>query len=53
MKLKFKLEKETRSTYRYQEQPEDGQAPVVNTLYVQKWFLGNPAPKEITVTIQK
>jgi len=53
MELKFKLEKATKNTYRYQEQPEDDQPPVVGTLYVQKWFLGNPAPEEITISIEK
>lgn len=53
MEIKLKLEKTTKNTYRYQEQPEDGQPPVINTLYIQKWFLGNPAPEEITITIAK
>jgi len=53
MSITFKLEKETKNTYRYQEQPEDGKPPVISTIYVQKWFLGNPAPKEITITIEK
>lgn len=53
MELKFKLEKTTKNTYRYQEQPSNGQPPVINTLYVQKWFLGNPPPDEITVAIEK
>jgi len=53
MEIKFKLEKETKNTNRYQEQPEEGKPPVIGTLYIQKWFLGNPAPKEITITIEK
>lgn len=53
MEIKFKLEKATKNTFRYQEEPEDGKPPVVGTIYVQKWFLGNPAPKEITITIAK
>ena len=52
MDIKLKLEKATKNTYRYQEEPEEGQPPVLNTLYVQKWFLGNPAPAEIRVSIE-
>jgi len=53
MDLKFELDKATKNTHRYLEQPENGQPVVIGTLYVQKWFLGNPAPKEIKVAIQK
>lgn len=34
---RFALEKETKGTFRFKEQPESGQPPVVGTLYVQKW----------------
>ena len=45
--LKFKFEKETKNTVRYQEQ---GSA-VINTLYIQKEAIGGTHPDEITVTI--
>ncbi len=51
--LKFKLEKSTKNTYRYQEEPADGKPFVVGTLYVQKWALKNPAPEELTLTIEE
>jgi len=51
--LKFKLERLTKNTARYQEEPQPGNPPVIGTLYVQKWYLGEPPPQEITVTIKK
>jgi hypothetical protein len=37
----FRREKETRNTVRYTEVEVEGEAPVVGTLYVQKWFARN------------
>jgi len=50
--LKFKLEKETKNTIRYQEVVED-KPPIVGTIYVQKWWLSPEPPKELTVTIER
>ncbi|WP_372882064.1 hypothetical protein [Psychromonas sp.] len=50
-KVNFVYEKETKNSVRYKEVPEEGQAPVVGSLYIQKWFAGNS--KQITVTIEK
>jgi hypothetical protein len=49
--VKFAYEKETKNSVRFQEVPEPGQAPIVGTLYVQKWFSG--ATKTLEVTIEK
>ena len=49
--VKFKIEKETKNTVKYNEVPAEGQPPIIGTLYVQKWFAGN-AP-DIEVTIRK
>ncbi|WP_339670996.1 hypothetical protein [Dasania marina] len=49
--VKFTFEKETKNSVRYKEEPEEGKAPIVRSLYVQKWFAGNS--KQITVTIDK
>jgi hypothetical protein len=46
---KFSYEKETKNSIRYKEEPEDGMAPIVGTLYVQKWFAGNSKNLEITI----
>ena len=47
----FKMEKETKNTIRYQEETENA-PPRIGSLYVQKWALGNPRPKELTVTVK-
>ena len=49
--VKFTLEKETKNSVRYKEVPEEGTAPIVGSLYVQKWFAGDS--KTIEVTIEK
>lgn len=48
--IAFELEKETKNSVRYKEVPEDGKAPVMGSLYVQKWFAGNA--KSLRVTIE-
>jgi len=47
----FEYEKETKNSVRYQEVPESGQAPIMGTVYVQKWFAGDA--KRFEVTIEK
>lgn len=47
--VKFTIEKETKNSVRYKEEPEDGQAPIMGTVYVQKWFAGNAKTIEITI----
>jgi hypothetical protein len=49
--VKFEYEKETKNSVRYKEVPDEGTAPIVGTLYVQKWFAGTT--KNIEVTIDK
>lgn len=50
-KITFEYEKETKNSVRYKELPEPGQAPIVGSLYVQKWFAGNS--KKLQVSIEK
>jgi hypothetical protein len=45
----FEYEKETKNSVRYQEIPEEGKAPIMGTLYVQKWFAGSSKTLEITI----
>jgi len=45
----FKRSKETEHTIVYKECSEEGQAPIVGTIYVQKWFAGDAT--EILVTV--
>lgn len=47
--VKFEYEKETKNSVRYKETPEEGTAPIVGTLYVQKWFAGSTKTIEITI----
>ena len=49
--VKFTIEKETKNSVRYKEQPEDGKAPIMGSIYVQKWMAGNA--KNIEITIDK
>ena len=47
--VKFEYEKETKNSVRYQEVPESGQAPIMGTIYVQKWFAGDSKRLELTL----
>lgn len=38
--MHFEFEKEIKNSVRYKETPEEGKAPVVGTIYIQKWFAG-------------
>lgn len=49
--ITFEFEKETKNSVRYKEVPQEGQAPIVGSLYVQKWFAGDT--KKVQVTLQK
>ena len=48
--VKFEFEKETKNSVRYKEVAEAGTAPIVGSLYVQKWFAGNSKSLEITIS---
>ena len=47
--VKLEFEKETKNSVRFKEVPTEGQAPIIGTLYVQKWFAGNSKSLEITI----
>ncbi len=47
--VKFEYEKETKNSVRYKEIPDEGKAPIVGTLYVQKWFAGSSKVLQITI----
>ena len=47
----FKMEKETKGTFRYAEETA-GQPPKIGTLYVQKWALPEPPPSRIAITLE-
>ncbi len=45
----FEYEKETKNSVRYKEVPDEGTAPILGSLYVQKWFAGDSKLIEITI----
>ncbi|MGY5453076.1 hypothetical protein ACVFI8_19365 [Agarivorans sp. MS3-6] len=47
--IRFEIEKETKNSVRYKEVPDEGTAPILGSLYVQKWFAGNSQTIEITL----
>jgi hypothetical protein len=47
--VKFEFEKETKNSIRYKEVPEEGKAPIMGSVYVQKWFAGNARHLEISI----
>jgi hypothetical protein len=47
--VKFEYEKETKNSVRYQEVPDEGTAPIMGSLYVQKWFAGSSKTLEVTI----
>ena len=49
--VNFEFEKETKNSVRYKEVPEAGKAPIVGSLFVQKWFAGET--KTLSVSIEK
>ena len=57
--LTFSLERETTIAARYREnlKYEEGHpstiAPAIGTLIVQKWFVGEPPPRTLVVTIRE
>ena len=50
--VKMELEKTTMNTYRYKEITQPKTAPILKTLYIQKFVFGEAAPKELTVKIE-
>jgi len=49
----FEVEKETKNSVRYQEKPEQGQSPIVGSLYVQKWFAGKNKKLQVTIEVKE
>ena len=49
----FKKEKETKNTVKFQETPEAGKPPIIGTLYVQKWAVGDAQEVTALIKIEK
>jgi len=47
----FKKRKETQNKVVYAEAPPSGQPPIVETLYVAKWFVGDS--QQVTMTLDR
>jgi hypothetical protein len=45
----FTREKETKNTVKFSEVQTQGEAPIIGTLHVQKWFAGDCARLKVTV----
>jgi len=45
----LRYEKETKNSVRFKEDPEEGKAPIVETLYMQKWFTDSSKVLELTI----
>ena len=48
----FTREKETKNTVKFAEVQTQGEAPIIGTLYVQKWFAGDTTNLKVTVEAQ-
>ena len=50
--IQFAKEKSTKNTVKFTEVQTQGEAPVVGTLYIQKWFAGDAANLKVTIEAQ-
>ena len=48
--LTFKRLRETKNTVRFEEETEAGKPPVIGTIYIQKWFIGDAAAMTVAIT---
>jgi hypothetical protein len=51
--INFKRLKETKNTVRFEEEPEDGQPPVMGTLYIQKWFVKDRDQVRVSIDLDE
>tara|TARA_R110001583_G_scaffold41161_1_gene131017 strand:+ start:5230 stop:5409 length:180 start_codon:yes stop_codon:yes gene_type:complete len=51
IRVKFELEKEVKHSVRFKEIVEEGRAPVIGSIYVQKWYAGDA--KTLSISIHK
>ena len=49
----FKFERATKNTYRFAEEEVPGEAPVVGTLYIQRFAFDGTEPGTISVTVEQ
>ncbi|HPA16139.1 MAG TPA: hypothetical protein PLU30_00230 [Verrucomicrobiae bacterium] len=47
--LSFKRLRETKNTVRFEEDAPPGKPPVIGTIYIQKWFIGDAENATLTL----
>ena len=50
--IQFQKEKDTKNTVKFAEVQTQGEAPIIGSLYVQKWFAGDGTNLKFTVEVQ-
>ena len=50
--VEFQKEKDTKNTVKFAEVQTPGEAPIIGTLYVQKWFVQGATKLKVTVETQ-
>ena len=50
--VQFQKEKDTKNTVKFAEVQSQGEAPIIGSLYVQKWFIGDATQLKVTVEVQ-
>jgi hypothetical protein len=50
--VQFQKEKDTKNTVKFAEVQTHGEAPIIGSLYVQKWFAGEATNLKVTVEVQ-
>jgi hypothetical protein len=50
--IEFEKEKDTKNTVRFAEVQAQGEPPIIGTLYVQKWFVGDATSLRVTIETQ-
>jgi hypothetical protein len=50
--VQFQKEKDTKNTVKFAEVQTQGEAPIIGSLYVQKWFIGGATNLKVTVEVQ-
>jgi hypothetical protein len=50
--VQFQKEKDTKNTVKFAEVQTQGEAPIIGSLYVQKWFVGDATNLKVTVEVQ-
>jgi len=50
--VQFEKEKDTKNTVKFAEVQTQGEAPIIGSLYVQKWFVADATKLKVTVEVQ-